>query len=1189
MNQSWPGLGATALPLLGIALVSCVESQTPDPQAVSPARVYHAENTPITITGEYFHPVVTVDVGRDGNSVDDSFGAEFVHTVSGESIELEGLFWESFQELRGVWPEDQATGTYDLYLTSPEGGDPVVLQDALTVSDSRANTIVVTPQVSSEVVGEFIQFDISLVDAQGNAVVEAGSVPVSLEISGPDASSLSFPSTQGIDELTQTGDENSWVGRLSFTEENWFTVSSSVDGLLTLTVSDDGEGLEDGRGTVLFEPGNLDDLEIILPSSNFTATAGESFPVTFRAMDDEGNLVDGPLQLEFSDSCSGVVEPSELTLNGEETVLLTFGRANSGACSQTQLLVDAQITWTSDPFTVRPADASELVVRFNGLAGLSGIQAGEGVELSIQAIDPYNNVVVDYDESLSFTVRGSSGELEGADVVSRLSEVWNNGLSYWVWTPTSAGENVLEASGGGLTALAPSLGVVAGPAVDLDANVQVSSVVAGETFDLSVALSDAYANSVSWDGSTYTLSVDDGAGSVGCSFQSMTEVAAEFECAATHATSGVSLTVEVDPGGLTAQTDVIEVTNAAADSATWSLPASAVAGDSFAASLQVYDAFGNPYRTGTRGVTLSDDSGTLSPSSASLKSDGSLSLNLSITEAGTRAVTVSMGGDLGTDTIEILADDAASLELDLQEPWAWQGDSVPLEVQAVDQFGNLVQDYSRTVTVSSQASGFSDLSLSGFSGGLATTTLSWDQTALQDRVLVQDDQGLSGTSSAIDVVEVCADGPTSLVLIGGSSDEAVSCRSGGLASVNVDLSTSSPGSASLIAMHLDDGEGNRLRAAVGSQTLSASEPGVTYVQALVVDSDACADLDSGVWYVADSGDIAGPISLSLAHSGRVAGGSSTVSDTTLSVSAQDCTGASLSSGQVYLRTDMGAFSGLSTDSQGQYLDLSMGSTVTWSGTTAIANGTANVYAGALDNSAWGSASLTLSSESEPPVVCAVDPRGSSSEMLDSVEILLSEDLDETSISGAVSLTGPDGSVGFTASVQDETLTLALDEQVDASDGTFTLTLTSALTDSEGNALDGDWSGGSSSFSTSFGAVSSLGLQVSACTLSTSVLTPDGNAGTADEADSVSISASATGTPDYWVLEVYDSSGARVYTEYTAATSSSQTLSWDARDHDGRIQSPGGYLLGVSALDSSDTLSDSCTQSLTLQQHFVEPG
>ena len=1177
---------------LALGVVGCVsEQEAPLATGVSPNRIYVADTTPIRLKGERFFPAVQVDLSRDGNAVDEGFELSFVHRDSGHRVDLDAVAWDSFEQLSAVWPANEPTGNYDLELTAPDGQESL-LEFALSVSDSRASSIVVSSDGNSFVVGDEVRFDLSLVDAQGDAVIEAGRVPITLHVEGNEVADLLVSDIQGLDELLRIGDRD-WVTSLSPTGDNWFRVGSLAPGLLTLVVSDDGEGLEDGERSVVFEEGTLDILDIELPGEGFQSIAGEAFPVILTPRDAEGNIVTNKeYTLALSDRCDGRVSPDYVTLSGEQTVMVSLFRATqaAGDCSQTRLLVGGTGSNASELFVVRPADASQLVLTLDETVQAVGTTAGQSVGLQIEARDAYSNRVRDFDLDLSFTSRTTGGDLEGASVEPRLEEIWAGGISYWKWTPFAAGQAVLEATGGGLSTLSEGLSVSPGPATDLDGNVSSSSVQAGTPFTVSVGLSDAYGNEVAFEPTSDSLAAEDDTGApVSCAYAGGDAVRSDFDCVATLASVGTSLSLQVDPVGLSTLTDSVVIENGPAALATWVLPTSVVAGEAFDAEVEVFDAYGNPFTVGGRSLSVSDDSGTLSPASLTLSSAGVGAGSFVLTASGSRTLSAESGSvSIGTGVLQVEADEAVALELDWEESWVWVGESQSAVVRGIDQYGNQVASFSESVDLSSEQGLFGAQSVSGFSGGAADLSLSWDSVGLQDRVLLSSSSGLLGASVALDAVESCSDGPTAVLTLGGVSQDAVSCLSSGVASATADLSGSSAGSASIAALHLSDGLGQSSRGPSTSRVLSSSSSGNSLVELMVVDASGCAQTSQVLWYTAATGLPAGPVTVSAADVSRTAGGSSADADTALSVSATDCGGTALSAGTVLIRSDMGALSGATAGTEGLEVDLAVGG-VSWSASSLEQNGEATLHVGLSDGSAYGSTTVEVEGESTSPQVAWTDPRGATSETLTEIQVAFNEAILASSVDAAVTLTGPSGDVDWTSSVTGSMLTLTLDQSLDASAGTFQLDIASTLTDSAGNALSGDWSGSASAYSGLFGAVTDSGILISSCSLDTSTFQPDGDVGTGVAADSVTFSANASSTPDYWILQVYNANGSLLYTQTESASSSAASLTWAGQDKDGVVVSPGLYSLHVSSLDSNDNLSDSCVQYLTLQQSLVPPS
>ncbi|MFT5586245.1 MAG: hypothetical protein ACI9VR_003842 [Cognaticolwellia sp.] len=1192
MTHSRPSLLVLLSAGLALGVMSCVSQQDPPIiSGVSPDRIYVADTTPIRLKGARFFPAVQVDVSRDGSAVNEGFELSFVHRDTGHRVDLDAVAWDSFDQLSSVWPANEPTGDYDLELTSPDGQE-TVLEFALSVSDSRASSIVVTSDGNSFVVGDEVRFDLSLVDAQGQAVVEEGRVPITLHVEGSEVADLIVSESQGLDELLQVSDRD-WVTSLSPSGDNWFRVGSLAPGLLTLVVSDDGEGLEDGERTVVFEEGSLASLEIEIPGEGFASIAGEAFPVILTPRDAQGNIVnDQEIALALSDRCDGRVSPDYVTLSGEQTVMVSFFRATpaAGDCSETRLLVGGSGGNASEPFVVRAADASQLVLTLDQEAQLVGTAAGERLDVRIEARDSYSNLVIDFDLPLGFTSRTTGGELEGASVEPRLEEVWVSGVSLWKWTPFTAGQAVLEATGGGLSTLSESVTISPGAATELDGDVDTSLVQAGNLFIVKVGLSDPYGNEVAFEPTLDTLVVQDDLGAeVSCSYSGGDAVRSDFDCVATSVNTGTSLNLQLEPVGLSTLTDSLVIENGPAAVAVWSVPSSAVAGSSFDAQVEVSDAYGNPFTVGGRTLSISDDSGGLTPGTLTLDAAGVGGGGLILTASGTRTLSAdSSGSSIGTGQIEVEADEAVALELEWDLPWVWLAESETARVRGIDQYGNQVGSYSETVTLSSEQGLFATQTTSSFSAGSADVEFIWDSVGLQDRVLLSSSSGLSGSSGTLDAVESCSGGPTAVLSLGGVTQDAVSCLSSGVASVTADLSGSTAGSTAIAALHLDDGVGVASRGPSTSRALSSTSSGHWLVELLVVDAAGCAEESQVLWYTAENGVPAGPVTVSAADAARTAGGSSAQADSALTVSASDCSGASLSSGSLLIRADMGSLSGATVGTQGLELDLATGG-VSWSASAVEQNGTAIVHVGLADGSAYGRTTLDIEGESISPQLAWTDPRGATSETLSEIQVAFNEDILGSTVDDSVTLSGPDGEIGWTSSVAGSLLTLTLDQSLDASSGSFQLELSSSLTDTQGNALSGDWSGSAADYSGLFGAVTDSGILVSSCTLDTPTFQPDGDSGTGVLADSVTLSAVASSTPDYWILQVYSANGAMVFTQTQTAGSTSGSLSWSGLDKDGVVLSPGLYSLHASTMDGNDNLSDSCVQYLSLQQSLVPPS
>ena len=161
------------------------------------------------------------------------------------------------------------------------------------------------------------------------------------------------------------------------------------------------------------------------------------------------------------------------------------------------------------------------------------------------------------------------------------------------------------------------------------------------------------------------------------------------------------------------------------------------------------------------------------------------------------------------------------------------------------------------------------------------------------------------------------------------------------------------------------------------------------------------------------------------------------------------------------------------------------------------------------------------------------------------------------------------------------LTFAAD--IDLSEDIWTLELSADITDIDSNALDGTFTGVASAFSLVLGQVDNDAPDLSSCSLSVDTFRPDGEDGVGSDADSVSLTLTASNVAQWWQFEVFSSEGELVLMEHVAGTSGSSTgrLSWNGRGGDGLIVDNGTYILRTIPLDTAWNEGAGCSAAVVV--------
>ena len=431
----------------------------------------------------------------------------------------------------------------------------------------------------------------------------------------------------------------------------------------------------------------------------------------------------------------------------------------------------------------------------------------------------------------------------------------------------------------------------------------------------------------------------------------------------------------------------------------------------------------------------------------------------------------------------------------------------------------------------------------------------------------------------------------------GAAADAVLCRTetGETDTVTLSAAGSSAGTAELRAWHFYTDEQGWTRSTSSTSSAAWRTQGASVARLLLVDSVACADQADVTVYVADDdGLAAGPIDVVLRDS-TLSADSTSAGQTVVDIAAYDCAGAA-ASGDLLVRATVGEVTSSGTTTvtaSGAGLELTLDSLgqarVLWDvGGQDFGALSADLYVGRSDGAALGADTATVSGDAQPPVLLSMSPTGSTTSAFKTLTLTFSEEIDADTVGDdTVSLIDPDGlSVSvLDYSVDGATVTLTLSSQTSPSTGAYVLSLDQEITDADGNALSGDYSGSSADFSLTFGRVTDSAPNMTSCSTDRSAFRPDGDDGTGAEGDTVKLSYWAGGLAAWWHLQVLDAAGSVVYDGLTATNASSGSLTWDGRDQAGVVVENGTYTLQISARDGAWNEGSTCAAVVELDNRL----
>ncbi|MSQ03259.1 MAG: hypothetical protein EXR71_15435 [Myxococcales bacterium] len=1156
-----------------LAMFTACAPTAPPPElfSVEPARGWNGEVTAVVLAGDHLLPSVSLG---DVDPVDAGFEV-WLEAPSGD-IRLEGAELLDYDHLLAQVPAGIAAGSYPVVVRTPAGTE-ARLDEGFFVATTRADHLVLRPTAGVAYdLGEYASIELQIVDPNDDVVAMDLDVEISAT-SADGAEGVEFAADQLVGQTR--GESGVGIsGRLDADGSTTILVRSTraADVSFTATALSE-QGIDAAAPLVLsWQTGGLANVIVSLPFTPFRARAGTPFQVHLALEDEFGNpLPDTYSRVSISDACGSFRTVVDVIGQVDAEVTLDV------ACDVDRLTVfNASVEVVSDDFVVLPGEmAGYHVIATPDTLVEAGVQP---VLVLVAAVDTFGNRVDDFDGAITLT-----DQLAGIDGSRTNCPALTGGATLCATYLNRAGLDVFRVVDPELrSASSNSVVVVASVPVTLSLSLGSAEVIAGNEVGASLGVADAWGNAVEIEpGGNDPVTMTDDSGSVECDWTGpIADGRHGFLCRFTTAYEESVVQAELPRLGLLGLApDPVTIRNAELSVVTFSVPSTVVAGVAFALSAAGFDEYGNPYLRQTDPVVdVSDSSGTLSATSLSLDSNGEVLTTASLTAAGTGArIRASRSGTTVGLSLPITVTAGAMADFAVDAPpWVGVGDDLEVVVVPVDAYGNTVPTYAGAPTASITGGACAAETLAPMSGAATVVALRCDDVFVGATVLVSDGT-YSSTSDTVDVVDFeCTSPPVATLLVDGG-DEAVACLGSSGSTVEADGSASGVGAADLALFSFVETDGARARDSAAVAEFTWTSPGPRLVEMLVVDEDGCgATASAWSWVGEDDGEVTGPVDLVASDSSVASGGSVTVD-----VAAYDCTGDVAGGQDILLRASLGDVGGASSGA-GLILALDAGGegTVTWTFPDGYA-APATLAAGSASSGGYGAVLVAVTQDSARPHVIEVTPSGTTSATIDEVVIEFDEPLLASMVS-AVTVTGPSGAESVTASLDGNILTLTLAHALDASSGTFTVTVPDSVRDEAGNRVDGTWSGAAGAFTSSFGAVTSTLPATAGCAVSTEVFRPDGDDGAGEESDAVELSPVTAGSPTWWWLIVTDAADAHVRS--TRVVGSTSSISWDGKGDDGLIVPGGEYLVGIIAIDNNDNQDDVCLESISVAHRLELP-
>lgn len=1155
-------------------------------------------------------------------------------------------------------------GFYALELSDPRGNPVEVPTDLLVkVSQVRPDHAVLSIPSRYVSVGEVVQVRAGVVKTDGSA--SYANHPLTVIIKGPslklDGVSMSAPNvtqssdSEGITTITVAGTVTEAVPEafISFIpgRESTLSIATKTEGLLH-TYPDEETSL-----VVFPEPLTrlgvyFPELEEAVPGCEAGApssseaeeplqlSAGVPVQVKVLALDNSCNVLDVTDNLELLDAASG--EEAPIYLGAIFPPYLSEGVWTGyvqyeDLVSSRLLAVGPQGTYgTSTSFDVQPGPPRRLVVELEEAGNDAVVTAGELFSVTVWQNDGLEHDVAITEPSLleltnkTGTLACEPPEIRGAYAYFPTCRITGSNPRDAI-TATMQYESPLSGS-------SSNFEVMAGPPIRVSVEPPAPSPVAGTGFSVLIQLLDEFGNlcTEGTDGVAVNAQLTLGGDPVGVeSALTLLEGSAQLDTFAEQAASGYVVMAYVPALGIEGQSAPFEIlpsSTAALLIQPCPTPAACPwqAGVSGLVSVRAVDRYGNLTPSFAQPLSLSSNLESTTFSAASSQwSEGSLSLTVTLTRAGTGAVLTAVAGEQEGSSLpfEITPGPVQFVRWVNQPYVAWLGEPNVVEVQAQDAFGNLAVTEGGELRVSSSIAISTEASSEAPAKSItvAFTAGRW-QAALyfatlgESNTLVARYLSMSASTASFPVyTRDCESASTLSVTANNQPEVAVAClvsRPSSSPSARIEFVATTTGTVADVVWDFGDGTGQAGKT-LQRVTHDYWTAGRFHMRAYVVDPALCATATSLRVYTNEDNDMpVGPLTVAPTASTLLASGDSTSAETTVTVTAYDCQG-DPASGTSFLtiQPELGAVSTPDADERSPGVQVKLDSRA---GTTSFSysveeerfGGVARLVVAAVSGLADGEGQVTVLNDVVSPVVLETWPQGFLAEDVQELLVRFSEPL-----RGGAALQSPViqvysqrlGSQTVLAREleQDGTLLrLKLSEPLvlsDAEEELITVTLPSSragasITDLDGNRLDGNYSGVAEDegdpFVFQFGnrLRNAAVLKVAHCEPSTYQFSPDGQDGLGNEADLLAFDAAVEASVTFQTL------GIRLIDSATGEAVAwifwpmnlpelvfTHRVVWDGTDLTGRVLPNGHYepeLLGLlpdqppvtlSCLDEGETV------------------
>ena len=664
-------------------------------------------------------------------------GIPFAITVTGQdfhnnrvtgfngTVTIQDLTGTIFPTTSGAFDLGQWTG--DVTITQVRTADRITVTNSSGSQTGNSNNFDV-------VAGNIDHFEIANITSPKTA-----GVPFTIQITAKDANNATVTGYTGTVNLSDLSGTISPTVTPNFTNGVWSGNVIITKSFANNQVTASGAGKSGTSNTFNVQANSL----TLFTFNTITSpkTAGQGFSIIIYARDNYGNIVT---------SFTGTVNLSDNTGTISPTTTPNFTSGQwSGNISITKAQTDVEITATqggstgkSNKFNVQAAALDHFTI-----GNISTQQSNVPFTISVNAMDQYDNIATQFTGKVN--ISDKSNTITPAESDNFNNGQWSNNVTI---TQSYTSNTITVTRQGGTETGDSNTFDVTSSSVDHFVIESIGTQVAGQSFNIIIQAEDAANNVVTSFTGTATLS------DLTSSITPKTTgsfAAGQWSGSVTITKSKTGNTITVTSGGKAGTSNTFDVNPGSLDHfRVLNITSPQVAGQSINITVYAEDVYDNRVTSYTNTVNLSDDSGTLSPTTSGNFTNGQWSGTVSISKSVIdNIIYVNGSGKSGqSNGFNVIAANLHHFVLEIITTQS-AGQPFTINITAQDNYSNVATQFTGKVNISDKTGTINPTTSGNFSDGKWSGNVVISQTYSSDVITVVNQGGSeSGGSNSFDVI-----------------------------------------------------------------------------------------------------------------------------------------------------------------------------------------------------------------------------------------------------------------------------------------------------------------------------------------------------------------------------------------------------------------------------------------------------